>query len=205
MKKTILAADVAALAVLTAGSALAQQAQRGPRADADRQVTRAEFVDARIARLTALDTNRDGSISVEERRAVREARRAERVSARFAALDKNGDGAISREEFTAPREGRAEGAREGRRHGMQAHRGHRGGRGGHRGQHGAAQAVSIADVQTRLTARFDRVDTNRDGVISAEERTASRQAARERRGERRAERMAHRAARMASPSAAASE
>ena len=69
-------------------------------------------------------------------------------------------------------------------------------------------AVSIADVQTRLTTQFDRVDTNRDGFITTEERTAARQAMREHRGERRAERMAHRAARHApaqSPSAPASE
>ncbi|WGM32122.1 EF-hand domain-containing protein [Brevundimonas sp. NIBR11] len=213
MKKTILAAGVAALAVLTAGSALAQQAPRGPRVDADRdgQVTRAEFVDARLARLTAIDANRDGSVSAEERQSGRDTRRNQRVSARFETLDKNGDGAISREEFTAPREARADGARQGRGHRMQGPRGHRGqwaGMRGHRGQgaqRGEAPAVSIADVRTRLTTRFDRVDTNRDGVISAEERTAARQAMREQRGERRAERMAHRAARQASPSAPASE
>ena len=65
--------------------------------------------------------------------------------------------------------------------------------------------MTIADVQTRLSTQFDRVDTNRDGFITTEERTAARQAAREQRGERRAERMAHRAARQASPSTAASE
>ncbi|MFC5346023.1 EF-hand domain-containing protein [Brevundimonas staleyi] len=222
MRKTILAAGVAALAVLTAGSALAQQApqpgqQRVARADADRdgRVSRAEFVDARVARLTALDTNRDGQISVEERRAAGQARRAERVANRFARLDKDGNGAISREEFTAPREARADRPREGRRAGMQgqrgprAHwagnRGHRGGWGGHRGPRAEGGVVTIADVQTRLTTQFDRVDANRDGFITAEERTAARQAAREQRGERRAERMAHRAARQPSPSAPASE
>lgn len=215
MKKSTLAIGVAALAVLTAGSAMAQQAPRGARADADGdgRISRAEFVDGRIARLTALDTNRDGSISVEERRAARQAHRAERVATRFAALDKNGDGSVSREEFTAPRErgDRAERAgRQGMRQGGH-HGGPRGGwgrggghgHGGERGQNAEARGpLVIADVQTRLTNQFDRVDTNRDGFISAEERTAARQAMREQWGERRAERMARR---QASPSAPASE
>ena len=88
------------------------------------------------------------------------------------------------------------------------------GRGGHRGGgrgHGGGEwgqgaeargPMAIAEVQTRLTTQFDRVDTNRDGFISAEERTAARQAMRENRGERRAERMARR---QASPSTPASE
>lgn len=203
MKKTILAAGVAALAVLTAGSALAQQAPRGARADGDGRVSRAEFVDGRLARLTAIDANRDGSISAEERQSGIDTRRNQRVSARFEALDKDGNGSVSREEFTAAREmrgDRAEHAGRGGRHGM-GRGGHR--RGGEWGQGAQARGpLAIAEVRTRLTTQFDRVDTNHDGFITAEERTAARQAMREHRGERRAERMARR---QASPSAPASE
>lgn len=222
MKKSTLAAGAAAvLAVLTAGAAVAQQAPvRGNRGDADGDggISRAEFVDARIARLTAIDANRDGSISAEERQAARQSHRAERVSARFAALDKDGNGSVSREEFTAPREMRGDRAERGGRHGMRqgghrgGPRGHwgggRGGR-GHGGEWGpnaeARGPMTIAEAQTRLTTQFDRVDANHDGYIVAEERTAAREAMRGQRGERRAERMARRGAAPASPSTPASE
>ena len=203
MNKTILTAGAAALAVLTAGAAFAQQAQgRGARADADGdgRVSRAEFVDTRIARLTAIDANRDGSVSPEERQSGMDTRRNQRVSARFETLDKNGDGQISREEFTAPREDRA-GRGDHPRMRQGGHRGPRGGSG--RGPNAEARGpVVIADARTRVTERFDRIDANRDGFITVEERRAAHQAMREQRGERRAERMARR---QASPSTAGSE
>ena len=210
MRKSTLAAGAAAvLAVLTAGVAIAQQApDRAARGDTDGdgRISRAEFVDGRIARLTATDANRDGSISVEERRSGIDTRRNQRVSARFETLDKNGDGSVSREEFMArePRGDRAEHAGRGGRHGM-GRGGHRGGGRGHGGGEGQGAEtrgpLAIAEVQTRLNTRFDRMDTNHDGFITAEERTAARQTMREHRGERRADRMA----RQASPSAPASE
>lgn len=213
MRKSMFAAcATAALAVLAAGSVVAQQApQRGLRADADAdgRISRAEFIDARLARLTAMDANRDGSVSAEERRTAMQARRAERAVAWFDALDKDGNGAISREEFTAPREQRAEraeGAMRGERMGQHGSRhGPRGGRhaGFREGRGGEARGpVAIADVQTRLATRFDRIDANRDGYITAEERTAARQAERT---ERREHRMSRRGAAPASPSTPASE
>lgn len=218
MKTSILTAGAAiALALVTAGAATAQTADRPGRGDADGdgRVSRAEFVDGRIAHLTAIDANRDGSISAEERQSGVDTRRNQRASARFEALDKDGNGAISREEFTTAREGRGDRMERGGRHGMrqQGHRGPRGGWGrggrGHGGEWGpnaeARGPLNIAEVQTRLTTQFDRVDADRDGYITAEERTAARQAGREQRQERRAERMARRAAAQPSPSAPASE
>lgn len=209
MRKSILAAGVAALAVLTTGAAIAQQqapqpgqhrAARGD-TDGDGRVSRAEFVDARVARLTAIDANRDGSITAEERQSGIDTRRNQRASHRFETLDKDGNGSISREEFTAQREARADRGERAGRHERRGHRaGFRGGRGhGEWGPRGEARGpLTIANVQTRLTTQFDRVDTNRDGFITAEERTAARQAMRTERQERRA-------ARQASPSTAASE
>lgn len=215
MKKSTLAAGAAAvLAVLTAGSAMAQQAPRGARGDADNdgRVTRAEFIDGRLARLTAIDANRDGSISAEERQSGIDTRRNQRVSARFETLDKDGNGSVSREEFTAAREmrgDRAEHAGRGDRHGM-GRGGHRGGGRGHGGGEWGRGAEArgplvIADVRTRLTTQFDRVDANHDGAITAEERAAARQAMRGQRGEGRGGRMGRHGPGQASPSAPASE
>lgn len=161
------------------------------RADPNRQITRAEFVDARIARLTALDTNRDGVVSPEERAAAMQARRAERAGDRFAKLDANGDGSISRAEFDAghaarpdrgPRAERA-GHREGRRGG--AHH-------AMRGKGREREPVVIAEASAKLGERFDKMDADRDGVISADERRAAMSAQREQRQERRAARQAQR-------------
>ena len=211
MRKSTLAAGAAVvLAALTAGVALAQQAPtRAARGDTDGdgRISRAEFVDGRVARLTAVDANRDGSVSAEERQSGIDTRRNQRVSARFETLDKNGDGSLSREEFTArePRGDRAQHAGRGGRDGM-GRGGHRGGGRGHGGERGqgaeARGPLVIADVSARMATQFDRMDANRDGFITADERTAARQSMRDQRGERRAERMAHR---QASPSAPASE
>lgn len=182
-------------------------------ADNDGRISQAEFMGDRIARLTALDTNRDGTVSVEERRAGMEARRAERQAARFDRLDANKDGSITRAEFDAPRAGRpdraerAEGGprghhmRGGRGHGRDHGRMHGGGRNG--GERGGP--VVIAEVQARMTERFAAIDTDSDGFLSAAEQTASREAMRAQWQERRAERQAARATNTASPSAPASE
>jgi len=203
MSKTTLAAGAAiALTLLVGGAALAQQVDRpdhGLRADADRdgRISRTEFVDRRVAGLNAIDANRDGSVSVEERQSGIDTRRNQRVSARFETLDRDGNDAISREEFTSDHPMRADRAGRGGRHAMGG-RGHRGRGGGEWGTgRRAAGPVSIAEVQARTTARFDRIDADRDGFITVEERRAVREAMRDQRRERRAGR--------SSPSAPASE
>ena len=57
---------------------------------ADRPITRAQFVDARVARLTALDADRDGAVSV-----------AARLGERFDRLDADRDGVIAADERRA--------------------------------------------------------------------------------------------------------
>jgi len=165
------------------------------RADPNRQITRAEFVDARIARLTALDTNRDGVVSPEERAAAMQARRAERAGDRFAKLDANGDGSISRAEFDAghaARPDRPERARSGQRGGPR--HAMRGPEGRERGP------VVISEAAARLGEQFDKMDADRDGVISADERRGVMSAQREQRQERRAARQTqHQAQQPASP------
>lgn len=164
-----------------------------PNRNAD--LTRAAFVDARVARLTALDANRDGTVSVAEREAAMQARRAERADEHFAKLDANGDGSISRAEFDAGRPGRPERAdgddrgprgepgpgRGGPRHAMRGPGGPEGpgAPGGPEGREPGP--VVIAEVAAKLGERFDKMDADKNGVVTAEERRAAMPA---RRGDR---------------------
>jgi Ca2+-binding EF-hand superfamily protein len=208
MRKTLLVGGLAALMLASAGVAVAQQAPaRGMRADADgdRRLSQAEFVGQRVQRLTAADTDRDGSVTADERRAAMQARRAGRADARFDRVDANDDGAVSRAEFDAAREaGRQARADRGPRP-MRAHSGPA------RGQRGmprmeARGPVVIADVQTRAEQAFTRLDADHDGYITPAEGRTGRQAMREHRRERMTERRAaHQAQRQASPPAPASE
>ena len=209
MRMTFLTGLGAIALAASAGVATAQTppAPHHARGEPDRQITRAEFVDARVARLTAMDANRDGTISVEERQAAMQARRAEHADARFAKLDANGDGSISRAEFDAGHAARPDrgphvqpaGAREGRRGGPRhAMRGP--GRDGHeRGP------VVISEVAAKLGERFDKMDADHDGVISPAERRAAMTAHRAERQARRAQHQAVRPAPQAASPAPASE
>lgn len=181
-------------------------------ADNDGRISQAEFMGDRVARLTAQDTNRDGTVSVEERQAGREAHRAERQAARFDRLDADKNGSVTRAEFDAARADRPDRAERGHRgprgDNMRGGRGHGRGHGPmHAGRMGGRDGgergpVVIADVQSKMSERFTATDTNRDGFLSAEEQTAARAEMRTQWQERRAER---RAQRQASPAAPASE
>ncbi len=205
MQKTFLVGGLAALTLAAAGGvAFAQQAPaRAMRADTngDSRLSQAEFVGQRVQRLTAADADRDGSVTVEERRTAMQAHRADQAEARFDRLDANDDGAISRTEFDAARQGGREARGD---HGARPMRGHRGAA---HGRHGMARMeahgpVVIADVQTRAEQTFARLDSDNDGFVTAAEGRAARQGMREHRRERM---MARRAARQASPQAPASE
>lgn len=189
---------MALAAVLGAGAGVATaqvppSPARGP-ADRDADLTRAAFIEARVARLTALDADRDGTVSVAERQAAMQAKRAERADDRFARLDADSDGAISRAEFDAGHAAgpdRAErgrsGHRGGPRHAMRA-------RGGAEGR----GPVVISEVAVKLGERFDKMDADRNGVVTADERRAAVTAHRaERQAERGAERQQRRADRPA--------
>ncbi len=225
MKKTIIAGGLAAasLAVLVGAAAPAPQtaaptqaataraapAARHARMEARRTapVTQAEFVQARVSRLTALDANHDGTVTAEELRAGAQARRAQHAAQRFERLDADKNGQISRAEFDAARPERGAGRGPGGEHRgpRMAHRrgGERHGPGQRMAQHGP---IIIADVQTKLTEDFARLDTDHDGVLSPAERQAGRAVMRERFQERRMNRQNRApAAVSASPSAPASE
>ncbi|HEV2081545.1 MAG TPA: EF-hand domain-containing protein [Brevundimonas sp.] len=183
MKRTLIIGGLAALTLTAGGVAVAQQVPQDPPRhargdkDGDGRVSKAEFVDGRLARLTALDADRDGTVSAAEMQAGREARRAAGADRAFGRMDANGDGAVTRAEFDASRAGRGE---------RRAERGERrGGRGMHRGggRRGGMERgpVVIADARTRAEQGFARLDANGDGYVSAEERQAQRAERRERR------------------------
>ena len=123
-----------------------------------REQRRQERMEARFAEL---DTNENGSLSLEEFQAgMPSARyREERKEAHFAEWDTNGDGALSLEEVQA---------------GMPSaqHRGRRGGDPENRlarlDENDDGQ-LSDAEMSTHLLQMFERLDTDGDDVISEEE------------------------------------
>lgn len=186
MKKLTLL--LGSFAVLAAVPVLAQPSPGGrTKVDADGNgvLTRAE-VEADVARRFAkLDANKDGKVD----EADRAAHRADRQNAMFAALDTNKDGSVSRAEYDAAAaardakraERRADWAerREAGKHGGEAMRGQHG-----RRRHGGGdrllsmvdangdKAITLEEMRTAALARFDRIDANKDGQVTAEERTA---------------------------------
>ena len=100
------------------------------------------------------------------------------MAQRFAQADTDNSGGLSQAELAAMHEARGE-------------RGKRGNRGGKRGglflsaDANGDQAISRAEFDASVQARFAKLDTNGDGAISAEEREAQKGERRAKRGERR--------------------
>jgi len=213
---------------LTLGAALVAApvfaAPGGKMGDADGNgvLTRAEAQAHATEMFAKMDANKDGKIDAADREAARAAMQAKR----FASFDADSDGSISKAEWdqrgadrqakraewkqkraaATPEAGDTE---KGKRPGMRGHRGMRGGHHGMRGGHGMMmkadtdgdKAISQAEFQTAALARFDALDANKDGQVTAEERKAAREAKRAEWQAKRAERKAQRAA--AAPAAPA--
>jgi Ca2+-binding EF-hand superfamily protein len=190
MTKTLLGAGL----LLAATAASAQLAPNAPIAPRDGVQTRAEVVERARAMFARVDANRDGYITREEGPAVRGQMRAsvgERRGQRMAEgrgagraqmfdrIDQNRDNVISRDEWARAEAMRGERRTEGRRGGL------RGERMAMRGRVGGAmlrmadtnrdERISLAEAQAAAVQRFDRVDLNRDGRVTRDERQQARQ------------------------------
>jgi len=194
MKAPILAA--AGLSLLAGTAAIAQPAERGAT-----PMTRADMSQKAAERFQKMDLNDDGVLDL----ADRELRRQQRI----ARIDTDGNGAISAAEREAAREARqarraerreARGVDSDRRghdkrwkRGMRGHRGMMGGRMMVRADANGDGRITLQEMQAHALARFDRIDTNSDGTVTADERRAARAAMRAERQERREQRRAERA------------
>jgi Ca2+-binding EF-hand superfamily protein len=172
MNKYMILGGAALVAV--AGVAVAQNAVQ-PRIDRNADVTRQQVVERADQRFARLDVNNDGRATPEEARQAHEQRRGERAGRMFERLDANSDGSISRAEFDQARAQRSErrterGERRGMRHG-------RGGMRQGRGERlfGEQGFVTRDQMRERALARFDRMDANSDGTLTAAERREARQ------------------------------
>lgn len=155
--------NVALLIAVSAGPAIAVAQTSQPPAAPQRKAppTRAQLVEQARANFKVMDTNKDGSLSVDELAAQNKklvagaiAARDKRVNAAFDRLDQNRDGQISRAEFQAtarkieaadakPAITKMDSNRDGK--------------------------VSVDEFVADLTSNFDRRDTNRNGVLEAGE------------------------------------
>lgn len=159
MNSIKITAGLAALGL--AGPAFAQ----GGAERVQQDQTRAEAEARAAAAFDRMDTNRDGVLSPEERRAAGEqmrARFAERRAERMASLTDEQRAAIA--ERRAARGGEA---RQGRR-GGEARAERRGGEGRR-----AQEPVGRDQFVARALERFDRLDRDSNGIVTAEERRAA--------------------------------
>lgn len=181
MKRLIMAGLLSG--TLAAGGIAYAQAgseQRGPGrhmlfdaldSDKDGTITRAEAVAAAEKRFAETDTDRNGVISQAERDAMHEKMREEH----FKRMDTDGNGQLSREEFRA--------AHDRMRSAMGADEKGEGSMGKHRHHHGMGMMgkgmgrmqgdISKEQFLARPLAMFDRIDANKDGRITAQERDAA--------------------------------
>ena len=188
MKKFTLAATAATLAMTaTALIAAPGDARRGPDANGDGVMTRAEVQTQVAERFAKADANGDGTLN--------EADKAARVGQMFDKIDTDKNGLISRAEFAAAHSGMGgehEAMEMGSDHKMGDHKmGDRGpgGPGARRGMGGggAGMMLRMADTNndgavTRDEAmaaalkHFDAMDANHDGQVTKAERQAAMQA-----------------------------
>ena len=183
--------------VAAAGAALAQPPGARPdRPDRNADVTRQQVIERVGERFARLDANNDGRFTPEEARAMHEQRRERMANRMFERLDANRDGNVSRAEFDQARAQRAERRAErmanregGPRMGMRMHRRGPGMRHmrGMRAMRmfGEQGFVTREQMQERALARFDRLDADDNGVVTAAERRQAREQRHERREMRR--------------------
>ncbi|PEQ14156.1 hypothetical protein B2G71_00635 [Novosphingobium sp. PC22D] len=182
----ILTIGAAAIALATAGTAMAAQDNARPAPGRDRTVTQAEAVAQADAMFTRMDVNKDGKLDQSDRAAAMQQRKEKM----FAGLDSDGNGSISREEFMSQDHSGRHGKGMKRGDGPSAKmmgqgRGLRGGMGRHGGMMMGKMAdadndgaVTKAEFDAAVAKHFAMMDGNGDGKVTPEERKAARDAMR---------------------------
>jgi Ca2+-binding EF-hand superfamily protein len=193
MKKLTLGLTVAALALTGTAYAAQGPASRDGELRRNAVTTVADVQERAARRFQRLDVNHDGRID----QADRAERRTGRLQMRFDRLDADRNGELSRTEFAARpamREGR-DGAEARRGPGMRrpAMRGNRQGM-IRRADLDRNGVITQSEFSAQAVQRFERMDGDRDGRVTREERQSARAQMRERRQERRENRGMRRAA-----------
>jgi len=189
MKKTVIAASLTALTLMSAGVAAAQPGadRSAPKED----LTRTELVAKLDARFAKLDVDKDGRLTVADRKAASEARIAER----FKRMDADGNGAVTLAEMQAAydkrmaerAEKKAAAGQDGKDRKAHFHKrghGHKHGFGRGKQDANGDGVITIEEFRAPALAWFDKADTDRNGVLTAAEREAARKAMRAERAER---------------------
>jgi len=162
----------------------------------DGRIALSEFTAHGDQKFAAMDTNADGFVTKDERRAFYQAKRAERAQMRFDKADTNQDGMLSKEEYSGARakrddrmkkmldmngdgnfdredrqEIRAE--RKERRQQRRAKRGERGEHGDRKGPQNPDTnddgMIDLAEHQSAVAQAFSRLDADGDGYLTGDE------------------------------------
>lgn len=145
----------------------------------DSFVDQTEFLSAANQKFSEMDTDRNGAVTKEERKAFRSIKREERAERRFARKDANSDGVISQQEDAEARASR-DAEREARRAERRAEREARGDTGKRREKRAGKRnrvnpdtnndgVIDIAENSAAAERAFARMDKDGNGVLSADE------------------------------------
>jgi hypothetical protein len=169
MKKISIVAGLAALAV--SGTAVAQTQGGFQRGDRGGDITRQQALERADQMFQRLDLNRDGQVTREEAQQAREQMR------------------VQMGERRAQRGGEQNAERTAKRAEWAAKRGERAGQRGQRGEgmFGANGVITQAEFRQRALERFDRMDLDRNGVVTAAERQQARAQMKQQMQQRRAQ------------------
>ncbi len=166
-------------------------------ANNDGTVTLDEFNDSAKARFERMDSDGDGKVSKDEFRSYIKARRAEHMERKFARMDADQDGKVSREEFLAYKAKKAERkfARMDKNNdgviSKEEHASCKGGKHGKHKRHGGKIFYHIdkngdgfitqSESYEAWLNWFNRIDSNADKVVTADEVKAYREQRRKKR------------------------
>ncbi len=189
MKKTLLIAGIAAL-VTTPLIAQGMRGHEGHGRMAPEPMTRADVEARAKARFAQMDANKDGAVTQAEIADTRTEHMSKMQGEMFTKMDADKNGSISRAEFDAHHQNMTSGVMApppmaGHGGMKRKHMGHGEGGKGRMGRmedrlFGMADAnkdgiVTEAEATQAALARFDKVDTDKDGSINDAERKAARE------------------------------